>query len=968
MRRSFIFFLQIVLMPLALLSYSFAQNNYTHYVNPFIGTGGHGHTFPGATVPFGMVQVSPDTRIDDSWDGCSGYHYSDSLIYGFSHTHLSGTGVSDYGDILLLPLTNEPDLNGLQPSTLFSHKTEKASPGYYAVTIDNHKIDVELTATTRTGMHQYTFHKDGEVYVYLDLNHRDKLTDGYIKHDNDSEVTIFRQSEGWARQQFLYANIQFSKPVIRSKILENKKAVFCFYMHSGEKLLVKTALSAVDNEGAARNMMLENQDWNFENIRAQADQVWNKELSKIKVSSADKNKLIIFYTALYHCMIHPNIYNDVDGRYRGRDLRIHQTDHNYYTVFSLWDTFRAWHPLLSIIDEKRTVDFIRTFLLQYEQGGLLPVWELAANETECMIGYHAVSVIADAMMKGFKGFDYEMAYEACKKSAEKRERYGLAAYIDKGFLETEDEHESVSKTLEYAYDDWCIAQMAKLLNRTEDFNQYLIRSQSWKNLFNPANGFIQPRTNGGWLKSFDPFEVNNHYTEANGWQYNFFVPHDIDGLIFYNGGKQKFEKKLDQLFNASSKTTGRQQSDITGLIGQYAHGNEPSHHIAYLYNYVDKPYKTQALVNRILNKFYTNSPDGLIGNEDCGQMSAWYVLSSIGIYSVCPGSNQYQVTAPQFDKIELTTSEQHVLTIITKNKSASKDFIKIIKHKNIPYRQSAILTHEKLITADTLVYIADSMSNQIVTLDASDKLLYTDTFMRVPAIEAPYVVFKDSMQIKIKNYVRDATTTYLLQGPFERPAKMNYSKPITINQNATIQAFVANQSGNESKWISASYFKLPHPYWKVYLKSSYNPQYHAGGASGLIDGLHGDENWRKGRWQGYQSQDFECVIDMTKKSDISVISATFLQDTRSWILMPLKVDYYTSVDGKQYEFAGAVENNIPQNDYTVQIKSFELDLNHSRQAKYVKVIAKSAGKLPEWHQGYPYGGDAFIFVDEVEIK
>jgi len=946
----------------------YAQPTYTQYVNPFIGTGGHGHTFPGATLPFGMVQLSPDTRIDGSWDGCSGYHYSDSVLYGFSHTHLSGTGVSDYGDILLLPMNDEPALDESVPTATFSHNFENATPGYYSVKLLADSIDVELTSTLRTGMHRYTFNKPGLAYIYLDLNHRDKLTASNINIVYDSTIKVYRKSEGWAKEQILYANIRFSKPFIQSKQLGNKKAVFVFSVSEKESIMAKVALSAVDDDGAERNMILENPDWNFEHIKINAAQKWNEELSKIKVSSSDKNKLTVFYTAVYHCMMHPNIYNDVDGRYRGRDLQIHQTDHNYYTVFSLWDTFRTWHPLMTIIDSARTVDFIRTFLLQYEQGGLLPVWELAANETECMIGYHAVSVIADAMMKGIKGFDYEKAFEACKFSAEQRNRFGLGAYIDKGFLEAEDEHESVSKTLEYAYDDWCIAQMAKLLGKEDDYNTYMQRSQSWKNLFDPVTGFIRPRSNGGWLNPFDPFEVNNNYTEANGWQYNFFVPQDIDGMISYNGGKEKFEKKLDQLFSASTKTTGREQSDITGLIGQYAHGNEPSHHIAYLYNYVDKPGKTEKIVNKIINDFYKNSPDGLIGNEDCGQMSAWYVMSALGMYPVCPGSNQYTLTTPQFDKVEILTSGNKTFTIDVKNKTNKANFLRVKKTKNISFRDGLLFNHNRFSTDNLLVLTADSIPSILRKKDLADSIYYSDDLFRVPIITASTTVFKDSLKVSIKSFQKDKNIVYLQQGPFERPAKIDYKKPFYIYDTSVIHAFVTDSSGIESKWAKAEYFKLPHPKWKVSIKGNYNPQYNAGGANGLIDGLHGDINWRKGRWQGYQSQDFECVVDMGNQQEVSSFNTSFLQDTRAWILMPISVEYFTSDDGKLFNSAGIVQHQTAPDNYEISIENFKLQTEALITARYIKVVAKNFRKLPSWHQGFPMGGEAFIFVDEVEVE
>ena len=594
------------------------SQDYAKHVNPFIGTGGHGHTFPGATTPYGMVQLSPDTRIDGSWDGCSGYHYSDSIIYGFSHTHLNGTGVSDYGDILLMPTMGEPSFDNKSYSSTFSHANEKASAGFYSVTLDKHHIDVRLTTSTRVGFHEYTFNKAGQANIILDLHHRDKLLDGKIRVIDNKTIEILRRSEAWAQDQYVYARIEFNVPLEMIKAIASSeylgnitKASFSKKVKKGEKILVKVALSPTSYEGAKLNSS-EIKHWDFDKVHKDAIAAWNKELSKIEVSSDDKDKLAIFYTALYHTMMQPNIAQDLDGKYRGRDNQIHQAEgFDYYTVFSLWDTFRGAHPLYTLIDKKRTSDYINTFIKQYEQGGRLPVWELASNETDCMIGYHSVSVIADAMVKGIEGFDYEKAFEASKASA-MRDVLGLEAYKKNGFISIDDDHESVSKTVEYAYDDWCIAQMAMLLDKKEDYHYFMKRSQNWKNLFDWETGFIRPKKNGGWDKPFDPREVNNNFTEGNAWQYTFFVPQDIQGMIQAYGGKEKFEDKLDAMFNSESKTTGREQVDVTGLIGQYAHGNEPSHHMAYLYNYIGKPEKTNEKVKYILDNFYKNAPDGLI--------------------------------------------------------------------------------------------------------------------------------------------------------------------------------------------------------------------------------------------------------------------------------------------------------------------------------------------------------------------
>ena len=940
------------LIALAFLTTTISQaQDFAKHVNPFIGTGGHGHTFPGATVPYGMVQLSPDTRIDGSWDGCGGYHYSDNLIYGFSHTHLNGTGVSDYGDIMLMPTMGEPSFDNKVYSSTFSHANEKASAGFYAVKLDKHNIDVRLTTSTRVGFHEYTFNKAGQANIILDLNHRDKLLEGRIRVIDDKTIEVLRRSEAWARDQYVYARIEFSKPYNSyitkhgdySKDVnkgEYQACTFGFKVKKGEKILVKVSLSPTSYKGAKLNSS-EIKHWNFEKVHQDAIALWDKELSKIEITSNDKDKLAIFYTALYHTMMQPNIAQDLDGKYRGRDNQIHVAEgFDYYTVFSLWDTFRGAHPLYTLIDKKRTADYINTFIKQYEQGGRLPVWELASNETDCMIGYHSVSVIADAMVKGITGFDYEKAFEASKASA-MRDVLGLDAYKKNGFISIDDEHESVSKTLEYAYDDWCIAQMAKLLNKQKDYQYFMKRSQNWKNIFDWETGFMRPKKNGGWDKPFDPREVNNNFTEGNSWQYSFFVPQDIDGMIEMYGGPEKFEAKLDEMFNSESKTTGREQVDVTGLIGQYAHGNEPSHHMAYLYNYVGKPEKTNEKVKYILDNFYTNTPDGLIGNEDCGQMSAWYVLSSMGIYSVTPGIGGFWSPGhPYFDKI--VVSEGNKKRIIDKPFSTFPN---------------------------TLVDFGfEKEGDELFELDYYPLSYYE--IIPVPVIQAESKAFKDKLLISMDNNnldngkFRKHMIFYKIEGEKEFSI---YSKPFEISNSTKIYAFSREdlEGLNVSDTISATFFKKPNNY-AINIKSVYNPQYHAGGPEGLLDGILGTENWRKGDWQGYQSQDFEAVVDLKEVKNITEISARFLQDQRSWILMPTKVDYYISDDNVNFTFFGSANNTLDPKLEENTILNFTSNETIGKKARYVKVIAKNFGKLPEWHQGA--GGDAFIFVDEITIK
>ena len=714
-----------ILLPTLLFAQDFAK-----HVNPLIGTGGHGHTFPGATVPYGMVQLSPDTRIDGSWDGCSGYHYDDSTIYGFSHTHLNGTGVSDYGDIMLMPTMGEPSFDNKIYASTFSHANEKAFAGFYSVKLDKHYIDVRLTTSTRVGFHEYTFNKAGQANIILDLNHRDKLLYGEVRIVNPTTIEILRRSEAWARNQYVYARIEFDTPlVINLKRGKNKPEnlltgedvaiSFSKQVKKGEKILVRVALSPTSYEGAKLNSS-EIKHWDFDKVKKEAETLWNKELSKIEVTSDDKDKLAIFYTALYHTMMQPNIAQDLDGKYRGRDNQIHTAEgFDYYTVFSLWDTFRGAHPLYTLIDKKRTSDYINTFIKQYEQGGRLPVWELASNETDCMIGYHSVSVIADAMAKGITGFDYEKAFEASKASA-MRDVLGLEAYKKNGFISMDDEHESVSKTLEYAYDDWCIAQMAKLLKKQEDYQYYMMRSQNWKNIFDWKTGFMRPKKNGGWDKPFDPREVNNNFTEGNSWQYSFFVPQDISGMIETYGGPEKFEAKLDEMFNSESKTTGREQVDVTGLIGQYAHGNEPSHHMAYLYNYIGKPEKTNEKVKYILEKFYKNTPDGLIGNEDCGQMSAWYVLSAMGIYAVTPGQPIWDINEPFLDaKVSIDGNKPNYLHLPN-----ARGILPQFGKENVDNPPYQLITPVPVIQSENKAF-KDKMQIELFSQNSKDEIYYT---------------------------------------------------------------------------------------------------------------------------------------------------------------------------------------------------------------------------------------------------
>ena len=945
----------VVLMSLPVV----AQRDFTRYVNPFVGTGGHGHTFPGAIVPFGMVQLSPDTRLT-GWDGCSGYHYSDSVIYGFSHTHLSGTGISDYGDVLLLPFVG----NEVAGPSRFQHRNETASPGYYSVKFDDN-IFVELTATARVGMHRYTFPATDKARVLLDLAHRDKVINAGFRITSNTTVIGWRRSQAWAKDQVVYFALEFSQPFIAHESKEVSKAIFSFDARSDIPLMVKVGISAVDIEGAQKSLNAELNHWNFDKVRGDAKTAWNNELNKIVVSGGTEAQLTNFYTALYHAMTAPNLFMDVDGRYRGRDFKTHiATGFNNYTVFSLWDTFRAAHPLYTIIDQKRTRDFIKTFLVQYEQGGRLPVWELAANETDTMIGYHAVSVIADAAVKGIDGFNLRRAFTAMKHSAELR-HHGLGPYIDNGFIAMEEERESVSKVLEYAYDDWCIAEVARLLGETADYERYRARAEAYKNVFDRASGFMRPRSNGNWLEPFDPREVTFAFTEANSWQYTFFVPHDVSGLITLMGGRAAFANRLDQLFAADSQTTGREQADITGLIGQYAHGNEPSHHMAYLYNYVGQPWKTQSRVRQIMDKFYQPEPDGLIGNEDCGQMSAWYVLSAAGFYPVTPGSPVYAIGSPLFPEVRFNLENGKSFRIKARGVSGRDIYIQSATLNGKPYNKS-FLSHKNLMAGGKLVFQMGPRPNQRWGTGAGNEpvsRLAGPGMIPVPVIKAAGATFKDRLEVSLTSTSNEPVRLYyFLNGSvmFRR----RYTQPFVITNDTVVEANAVAADGRISRNARAVFHLMPHD-WKLSLQSNYSSQYNGGGAFALIDGVRGTTNWSGGRWQGFWGKDLIAVVDLGAVQSVSKVGAGFLQDAGSWIWMPRRVEFELSVDGKTFGPAIVIANEVPERQDGVVTKDF-ISTVPSQQARYVRIRAMNFGKIPAWHPGA--GGDAWIFADEIIVE
>ena len=710
--------------------------DYTQLVNPFIGTDFTGNTYPGAQAPFGMVQLSPDNGLA-GWDRISGYFYPDSTIAGFSHTHLSGTGAGDLYDILFMPVTlpyKETAEGGLGIHSKFSHNDEEASAGYYRVKLLDYNINVELTATPRCGVQRYTFPK-AESMVILNLKKAmnwDFTMDSHIEVVDSCNIRGYRFSEGWARGQKVYFATRFSRP-FKSMELDNAEiklkgekvgtsniARFMFDTAEGEQITVVTALSGVSVEGAVKNLNAEAPHNDFDKYLAEAKADWNKQLQRIEIKGGADDDRVNFYTALYHSMIAPTIYSDVDGKYYGPDKQVHQADGwTNYSTFSLWDTFRAAHPLFTYTEPERVGDMVQSFIAFYEQNGRLPVWNFWGSETDMMIGYHAVPVIVDAYLKGIGNFDPEKALEACVATANIDEYRGIGSYQKNGYIpynvkdEYNAENWSLSRTLEYAFDDFCIAEMAQKMGKTELANEFYKRSQNYRNVFNPATGFMQPIDDKGVFQpNFNPDEYTAHICESNAWHYFWSVQHDIKGLVSLTGGQDKFAAKLDSMFTYIP--AGNEELPIfsTGMIGQYAHGNEPSHHVIYLYNKVRQPWKAQKYAAQVMHDLYFNAPAGLCGNEDCGQMSAWYVFSAMGFYPVNPVSGEYEIGTPLFPEMRLNLNNGKTFTVLAPNVSRENIYIQSVKVNGQPYDKSFI-THQQIMDGATVEFVMGNQPGEI---------------------------------------------------------------------------------------------------------------------------------------------------------------------------------------------------------------------------------------------------------------
>lgn len=755
----------LILCLFVLSNITLPQQRLIDFVNPMIGTDDMGHTYPGATVPFGMVQLSPETDTipyslgqgynKDVYRYCAGYQYKDSSIVGFSHTHFSGTGHSDLGDFLIMPTTGELKLN---PGTKhnpdsgyrsrFNHQTEKSSPGYYSVFLNDYNIKAELTASERVGFHNYTFSDSSSANIILDMlsgiyNYDGKVIWSSIRVENDTLVTGFRQTRGWARTKYIYFAMIFSKPIKNygykndEKIIYNGfyrkwneqenfpemagakvRAYFNFDMNKDESLQIKFALSGVSTSGALNNLLTEIPHWNFDKTKSDAEDLWEKELSKIEIT-ADDNQKIIFYTALYHSFLSPTLYMDVDSTYRGIDQNIHKAnDFANYSTFSLWDTYRALHPLFTIIQQQRTNDIINSMLQHQQQSvhKILPVWSHHANENWCMIGYHAVPVIVDAFMKGISNYDVNNALDACNLSASYDKYDGIGEYLKYGYVPLDLNSNSASKTLEYAYDDWTIFKMAETLGRNPLASIYKNRAKSFENIFDENIKFIRPKnSDGSWFSPFDPLSTEGQgFIEGNSWNYSLYIPHDVKKLVRLYGGNNNFIAHLDSLFTFGLDESHFQHSEdisAAGIMGNYVHGNEPSHHVAYLYNYAGAPWKTQERVHQIVKRFYRNTNDGLCGNDDCGQMSAWYVFSAMGFYPVCPGTNEYVIGSPVLTEALIHLENGKIFKIKSENLNDKNIYIQSMLLNGEKY-DKLFLRHEEIINGGEFIFIMGPEPNK----------------------------------------------------------------------------------------------------------------------------------------------------------------------------------------------------------------------------------------------------------------
>lgn len=903
---------------------AFSQISESH-IDPFIGTGGHGHTHPAATAPFGMVQIGPDTRRE-GWDGCSGYHFTDSTVWGFSHTHLSGTGVGDYGDFLFKPWGGPFADSPVE----FDKSSERASAGTYSVRLEN-GTQAEFTAAERGGFHRYQYAQDQSPELWIDLNYRDRVLRASARLEG-SVLHLKRVSQGWAKEQHAYLAVLLPLGATVD-IVDSLHVRISLPSRSAE---LAVGFSGTDGQGAQRNLRATlASSRNFEGCAARSSTLWQAELDRAQVQGGSAAQKRIYATALYHAFSVPNLWSDADGRYRGMDGRIQQdTEHAHYTVFSLWDTYRTAHPLYALIQPERTRDFIATMLDHFDQSGRLPVWELAANETDCMIAYHSVSVLADAQAKGYK-MDSERLLKAMVATAQ-TPVFGIPNYRANGYLSIQDESESVSKTLEYSYDDATIAWTAARLGRGDIAEQFWRRSQGWVSLLDPETGLMRPRDNGDFMARFEPREVNSHYTEANAWQYSFAPVHDLarwQRMLAAQG--RSLEGQLDALFTAPSATVGREQADITGLIGQYAHGNEPSHHIAWLYAATERPDKGHLRIREVLETMYSDQPDGYQGNEDCGQMSAWYVMSSWGIYPLVPGEARYAVGPMLWDRVALRA--EGLATDVVHSGSGPLVLGYQVGDKSI--QPNSFIDHSELT------------SGAKIRIEHSAHAASLEPYRNVKHGIAGEV--QPAPRIRVARRFETETTAWI-DGVEET---LSESRRLERGDGLSQHRSVALSTKKPNDWTAQITSGNP------------NPQYNPGSAS-IVDGVMGDVDWRKGEWTGVQGEDLVVELRSSIKrvgKEIEV-EIGLLKDIKSWIALPSSIEVVANFANGRSS-TGRIDlqpRALSEEPSTILRSLVVLKSRKKSELTSVTVRMSNPGSMPEWHPGK--GGASFIFLDEITLR
>lgn len=953
--------------------------HFVNQVNPFIGTGGlgwsEGRCYPGATIPYGMVQLSPENR-DDLWTGY--YRYDLSTIKGFSHTHISGSGISEGADITIAPtvgdirfVPGEPDKINSGYRSRYTKTTEKASPGYYTVFLDDYGIKAELTTTLRTGMHRYTFPKSKQSNLIVDLRYgvkEDWVLDSWIKVIDKHHIGGFRRTNRWAGDQRQYFVAEFSKAIDSVAIVSNSvmdwnmkeaqgnnlQAVIRYQTENNEQIGVKVALSAVSMESALENLLHENKGWNFDKIRQKAAMAWDKNLSKIEVEGQVDSLKQIFYTAYYHTLLGPTVYSDVNGDYLGSDYKIHNVGKgkNYYTLFSLWDTYRTLHPLMTILEPTRVNDIINTFVQIYTQSDLLPVWNVYSSETWCMMGYHAVSVIADAYVKGLRDYDSEKALEACKKMAN-LDYLGLEYYKNLGYIPSDKNRWAVSKVLEYAYDDYCISQLAKAMGHKSDYEDFAKRSLSYKNVFNIENKFLMPKNNDGtWKASFTPNGWSKDYCEAGAYHYRFYVPHDLTSLVSMYGGEEKFSSALDSIFTKR----------------MYEHSNEPSHHMPFLYNYVGKPWKTQERVREILLSCYNTFPAGLCGNDDVGQMSAWYVMSALGLYPVCPGNPEYILTSPLFDKVTLNLENGKKFVISAENQSLENKYIQSVTLNGEPYTHSYI-THNDIMKGGELHFVLSDVPNKSWGIALSDRPV---SRVGLQVADRPNILVNSDHAVGPKTISMGTSSPnssiyYTMDGTEPNEHSTLYTHPFQVKENVVIKARNI-QKGMSSSLVSERTISIKETEFPKIIENISLPQYHEltadGGALNLIDGFCGTTETYGGYWVFSENKDLDVTVDRGCELPFEEITTHFLHQPNTGSFAPKEVQYLISNDGKNFTLLEKHVYDFQANKNKLSdIITFTTN-TISGKARYIRVKAVNAGKT---YKDIVFQA-ANLLLDEVIIK